>query len=114
MGNLDRSLDGLLDLNGLILVVDELAGHWVKFDVWQVPASVERPHGLSYSLTLHAASGERLAGFDNAHKVKGSKETQDHIHRFKTVKPYEYKDAAALLEDFWAVVDVILKERGIL
>jgi len=27
--------------------------------------------------------------------------------------PYEYKDAATLLSDFWAEVDAVLKERGV-
>jgi hypothetical protein len=29
----------------------------------------ERPHGLKYSLTLHAEDGARLLGFDNAHRI---------------------------------------------
>jgi hypothetical protein len=28
------------------------------------------------------------------------------------VEVYEYKDAAQLLEDFWAEVDAVLNERG--
>jgi len=32
---------------------------------------------------------------------------------FKTVRPYEYKDAATLLADFWSAVDAILREKGI-
>lgn len=113
MAKRDHSLDNLLDLHGQILVVDDKGGHWVKFAVRQVPVSAERPHGLNYSLTLHAASGERLVGFDNAHKVKGTKDARrDHKHRFKTIKPYAYKDAATLLEDFWETVDKVLKERG--
>ncbi len=111
----DPSLDTLLDLHGQVLVVDEAGGHWVKFDVRRVPVTPEKPHGLSYSLTLHDASGERLGGFDNAHRVKGAKDKRhDHRHRLKTVKVYAYKDAATLLEDFWEMVDKILKERGVL
>lgn len=107
----DHSLDTLLDLHRQLLVVDEKGGHWVKFIVREVPVTKEKPHGLDYSLTLHGASGERLVGFDNAHKVRG---VQDHVHRLKTVKPYEYKDAATLLADFWKLVDKILKERGVI
>lgn len=103
----------LLGLHGQILVVDERAGHWVKFVVREVPVSQDRPHGLDYSLTLHDASGERLAGFDNAHPVKGSKGARDHRHRFKNVRPYEYRSAARLLEDFWREVDKILREKGV-
>ncbi len=38
----------------------------------------------------------------------------DHRHRFRTVRPYEYQDAATLLEDFWVLVDSVLKEEGVL
>ncbi len=107
----DHSLDTLLDLHGQLLVVDEKGGHWVKFIVHKIPATKEKPHGLDYSLTLHGSSGERLAGFDNAHRVKRS---QDHMHRLKVVRPYAYKDAATLLADFWALVDTVLTERGVI
>lgn len=111
----DTSLDLLLELDGQVLVVDEKAGYWVKFAVCRVPASKERPHGLAYSLTLHDAAGERLIGFDNAHPVRGGKASgRDHRHRLKTVRPYTYKDAAGLLEDFWTEVDKVLRERGAL
>ena len=70
----DPSLDTLLDLHGQVLVIDE-AGFWVKFVVTRVPASLEKPHGLDYSLTLHGPDGERLVGFDNAHQVEGKRRT---------------------------------------
>jgi Family of unknown function (DUF6516) len=100
----DSSLDSLLDLDGQILVLDKETRHWVRFIVQPVPASVEGPHGLNYSLTLRGEDGERLAGFDNAHPVrsKRTKRAFDHKHRLKTVRPYEYQDAATLLTDFWA------------
>jgi hypothetical protein len=111
----DSSLDALLDLHGQLLVVDEKGGHWVKFIVRKVPATPERPHGLDYSLTLHDATGERLVGFDNAHPIRGSKaDVKDHKHRLKTVKTYDYKDAATLLEDFWSEVDNVLRNRGVI
>jgi len=54
-------------------------------------------------------------GFDNAHPVGKQKrgEAQDHRHRTRTVKPYDYSDAATLLADFWTEVDTVLKERGV-
>ena len=116
----DHSLDSLLDLHGQTLFVDE-SGHWVKFVVRRTAATPERPHGLSYSLTLHAPDGTRLVGFDNAHPVKGKRRSgrwkrgkSDHHHRLRTVRPYEYTDAATLLADFWNAVDTVLKERGVL
>jgi hypothetical protein len=98
----DPTLDALLDLDGMVLVVDPAGGHWVRFVVTRVPASPERPHGLDYSLTLHGPDGERLVGFDNAHPVgRGSRgRPRDHRHRLRTVRPYDYRDAASLLADF--------------
>ncbi|MFQ5450572.1 MAG: DUF6516 family protein [Nitrospinaceae bacterium] len=117
----DRSLDILLELDGQILVVDPAGKYWVKFSVKKVERSPERQHGLRYSLTLHDETGDRLFGFDNAHPVQTSvgpggksRKVHDHKHRFHTVRPYEYKDAAALLADFWTAVDTILKEKGII
>jgi hypothetical protein len=117
----DRSLDTLLDLDRQVFVVDPDGKHWVKFQVKRIDPTPERPHGLSYSLTLHAENGERLVGFDNAHAVKptegpsgASRRRHDHKHRLRTIKPYDYKDAATLLADFWAEVDAVLKERGVI
>jgi hypothetical protein len=111
----DPALDTLLDLDGITLVVDPEGGHWVRFVVTRVPATAEKPHGLDYSLTLHGRNGERLAGFDNAHPAGKRKrgDPQDHRHRIRTVKAYEYRDAATLLADFWTEVDAVLKERGV-
>ena len=117
----DPCLDALLDLDGQVLVVDERGEHWVEFKVRQVPATQERPHGLDYSLTLHGKNNERLVGFDNAHRVRqtggpGGKgpTAADHKHRLRTIRPYEYRDAASLLEDFWVEVDAVLREKGVL
>jgi hypothetical protein len=112
----DPTLDVLLDFDGQVLVVDAEGGHWVRFVVTRVPVSPEKPHGLNYSLTLHGPDGERLVGFDNAHAVarqKGDK-PNDHRHRLRTVRPYEYQDAATLLADFWETVDAVLRERGVI
>jgi|SRR6185437_613483 len=110
----DPALDALLELDGVTMVIDPDAGLWVKFVVTRVPSTVDKPHGLDYSLTLHGRNGERLVGFDNAHPVEGQKrgKTQDHRHRLRIIRAYEYQDAATLLNDFWAEVDAVLKERG--
>jgi hypothetical protein len=112
----DPALDALLELDGLTFVVDPEGGHWVRFVVTRIPPTPEKPHGLDYSLTLHGPDGERLVGFDNAHRVAKQKQgdPQDHRHRLRTVRPYEYRDAAALLADFWTEVDAVLKQRGVL
>jgi hypothetical protein len=110
----DPTLDALHDLDGQVLVVDPEGGHWVRFVVTRVPSSPEKPHGLS--LTLHSRDGERLAGFDNAHPVAGQKVRgrRDHRHRLRTIRAYEYRDAATLLADFRATVDSVLRERGVI
>ena len=117
----DPGLDALLDLDGQVYVVDPTSNHWVKFSVKRVAPSPERPHGLSYSLTLHTEDGERLVGFDNAHHVRTSnrpggrlRKQHDHKHRLRSIRTYEYRDAAALLTDFWAEVDAVLEERGVM
>ena len=114
----DPGLDTLFDLHGQTLFVDEV-GHWVKFVVVRTEATAERPHGLSYSLTLYAPDGARLVGFDNAHAVMegrgpGRRRSgeHDHRHRLRTIRSYEYMDAVTLLEDFWKEVDEVLRERG--
>lgn len=117
----DPSLDTLLDLDGQVLVVDLAGRYWIKFVVKRIEPSPERPHGLNYSLTLHGEDGERLVGFDNAHPVRQSQgpgghslEQYDHKHRLRTIRPYEYQNAATLLADFWSEVDAVLKERGVI
>ncbi len=116
----DPGLENLLDLDSQVLVVDPAGKHWVKFVVKRVPPSRERPHGLVYALTLHGADGVRLLGFDNAHPVGGRRTkvargpAHDHRHRLGAVRRYEYSDAATLLLDFWAEVEAVLKERGVL
>lgn len=66
----DYGLEFLLAFNGRIHHLER--GYWLKFEITLVGATPERPHGLSYSFTLHAPDGTRLAGFDNAHNVRGS------------------------------------------
>lgn len=109
----DAALDSLLELDGQVLVIDA-AGYWVRFVVTKVPATAQKPHGLDYSLTLHAPSGARLVGFDNAHGVAGKRGGAfDHRHRLRTVKAYAYRDAASLVADFWEAVEAAMKAEGI-
>ena len=116
----DSSLDALLELTGQVLVIDPETNHWVRFVVHCVPETEAKPHGLDYSLTLHGPDGTRLVGFDNAHQVRSQSGpgaraggAHDHRHRLRTVRPYDYKDAATLLEDFWIEVDAVMRERGV-
>ena len=69
----DAGLDLLLDLDGESFAADSEGKFTVRFVVKQVPPSSQRPHGLSYSLTLHDVTGTRLVGFDNAHATRARK-----------------------------------------
>ena len=93
----------------------------MKFSVRRIDPMPARPHGLNYLLTLHAENGERLVGFDNAHPVQPtavpggkSRKVHDHKHRLRIIRPYDYKNAATLLTDFWTEVDAVLRERGVI
>jgi hypothetical protein len=115
----DSSLDTLLLLNEETFIVDAEGKYWVKFSAKQVPVTAERPHELSYSLTLHDENGMRLPGFDNAHPIRegsgpGSRTrvAHDHKHSGQQIKFYNYANAAALLADFWTEVEVILQKRN--
>ncbi len=114
----DPFFDTLLNLDGQVCYMGD-KGHRVQFVVSAVPPSPERPHGLTYTLTVHNPRGQRIAGFDNAHGVPasngpgGKRQAYDHKHRFKTVRPYDYRDAAALLEDFWKLAEAVLHEEGV-
>ncbi len=113
-------LEYLLGLNGNIEVQND-AGYWVKMEVARVPVTTERPHGIRYSLTLHAPDNTRLLGFDNAHGVKpvGSRFKHavkrfpyDHRHRHALDQGvlYEFDTAYQLVSDFYSEVDRVLKE----
>jgi Family of unknown function (DUF6516) len=110
------TLDVLLDRDDQVLAVDAEGGHWVRFVVTRTQVSAAKPHGIDYSLTLHGPDGERLVGFDNAHPVARRKrgDPQDHRHRLRSIRPYEYRDAATLLADFWETVDAVLRERKVI
>src|SRR5258708_25096147 len=64
----DYGLEFLLAFDGRIHQLEE--GYRIKFEIRRTKAGEARPHGLSYSFTLHAPDGTRLIGFDNAHSVR--------------------------------------------
>ena len=63
----EHTLEFLLDFDGRVHWY--AGGYWVKFEIGRVDKTKERPHGLSYSFTLHGPDNKRLVGFDNAHSV---------------------------------------------
>jgi hypothetical protein len=110
----------LLDYDGARYLFDE--GYWVKIEVKRTTPTQQRPHGLSYSLTLHDPDGKRLLGFDNAHAVpplggryKAKPKAHDHWHRTEADKgrPYVFRSAVQLVQDFLDEVDRVLGERGV-
>ena len=113
----DHEIRTLLDLHDQI--IDQEEGYWIKIEAWKVESNKDIPHGIRYSLTLHAPSGKRILGYDNAHAVTGKLKKYsgqrlpfDHKHRHVADKgvPYEFRDAHQLLSDFFNEVDLILKE----
>ena len=61
----EHTLEFLLGFNGR--VHRYAGGYWLKFEITKGKESEDRPHGLSYSFTLHGPDNRRLVGFDNAH-----------------------------------------------
>lgn len=114
----DPGLGRLLDLDGFLAEIG--GGYWVKIEAEEVPVDATRPHGIAYTLTLHDAAGHRVFGIDNAHVVRStrgpagrSQRARDHLHRGEAVRPYVYRDADTLIDDFWREVAAILKREGI-
>lgn len=116
----EYGLEFLLAFDGRIHHLEE--GYWLKFQIRRVETTMERPHGLSYSFTLHTPDGKRLVGFDNAHSIpaKGSRfkrraPARDHWHRTERDpgRPYNFESAAILLRDFFSEAERVLSERGI-
>ena len=91
-GSSDHTLEFLLAFDGRVHHLEKC--YWIKFPVKKVEATKTRPHGFSYSFTLHARDGTRLVGFDNADGVPalGSRFRKrspaiDHWHRTENETP---------------------------
>jgi len=108
----DQGLDTLLDLDGERMVFED--GSWVKFEVCQVKATPELPHGIEYSLTYHDRHNRRILGFDNAHAVQSGRRgyrgrrveyDHQHVHPKDKGAPYDFGSPEQLLMDFWRAID---------
>ena len=115
MADADEGLERLLELDGFLAEIGD--GFWVKIDAQRVLPDVARPYGIAYSLTLHEPGGQRVFGIDNAHVVRftrgpsgRSSASRDHMHRGETVRPYIYRDADTLIDDFWREVTLIMRK----
>ncbi|MCF6173054.1 MAG: hypothetical protein L3J44_04635 [Campylobacteraceae bacterium] len=63
-----NDLENLLNLDGEVFPMD--SGYWVKFEAKKVALSINVPHGIKYSLTLHDKLNKRVIGYDNVHSFK--------------------------------------------
>lgn len=117
----EPELDALLNLHGW---TDEVgAGFWIAVRVYRVEANEERPHGLSYSLTLHRPGGSRIVGYDNAHwpnigkgparRAQRRGRGCDHRHFRGRLEWYDFETPVKLIEDFWADVRTVMDEEGV-
>lgn len=115
-----HGLEFLLAFDGRVHHLER--GYWIRFEITRVEPSAKRPHGLNYSFTLHDPDGTRLIGFDNAHRppdrtlsVNRRKTATDHWHRTEddAGRPYRFRDAESLLDDFFDEVERVLLERGV-
>jgi len=111
MAAIDHELEFLLSLDGVEFQL--LNGHVIRIDAHPVAATGSRPHGIKYSLTLHDASGQRIYGMDNAHRISRKPE-YDHRHLYGRgrIVGYAYRGPAELLADFYREVERILTDRG--
>ena len=119
MASGDPTLAYLLELDGEEIIYE--GGYVARFKVKRIAPTSEKPHGVSYSLTFHAADGRRLMGYDNAHGVArrggGFVRRQaafDHWHRDETDegRPYRFVSAEKLIADFFDEIARVLKERN--
>lgn len=114
----DTDLDTLLHLDGVTHGLDT-HGCWVKFEARRIEPTEHKPHGISYSLTLHNKNGKRIFGMDNAHKATDGKQNYkarvvefDHLHADgkRRSTPYKFKSADKLITDFWKRADKKIAE----
>ena len=115
----DHGLELLLSYDGRILYLE--GGYHLKFEISRTEKTEARPHGLSYSFTLHDRNNRRVLGYDNAHTVKPpgrnarARKRHDHWHRDASDKgrPYGYIDAATLVKDFFDEAGRYLAKKGV-
>ena len=116
----EYGLEFLLAFDGHVHHLEK--GYRIKFEIRRVETTRARPHGLSYSFTPDAPDGTRLIGFDNAYaaavvrsRFRQPLPTSDHWHRTEDDpgRPYAFKDADTLLQDFFREVRRVLADRGI-
>ena len=115
---MDYGLETLLSLHGT--KYEYACGYWYEIIAYRVEPGINRPHGIRYSLTLHDRHNQRVYGMDNAHAPhcpqkrmsRARIQRWDHVHQTLTDKgkPYDFIDAAQLMEHFFTAVDDIIAQ----
>lgn len=72
----------------------------VEIKIWQMPKSLDRPHGIKFS-AVYVKGGKRLLGYDNAEQ-KGY-----HRHFLDKEEPYKFVSIRKLLDDFMKDIETI-------
>ena len=108
MLSVDFTLSLLLEMDGLIYYYP--SGFWLKIEAKSMRRSSNYPYAVKYSLTIHDTAGNRILGYDNAHKVPGESmhSAYDHKHKGARIISYQYSSADKLLEDFYNDIEMIL------
>jgi len=65
----------------------------VEVKIWQMPKSLERPHGIKFSV-VYVKGGKMLLGYDNA------EQKVYHRHYLDKEAPYEFENIWKLIDDF--------------
>jgi hypothetical protein len=103
----DDGLESLLLMDGMVHYMEN--GYWWKIEASVTDKTVNRPHGVSYCLTLHDRRNTIIYGMDNAHVPKNRRKgyhgrivEHDHVHKDEndTGTPYAFINAEQLLTDF--------------
>ena len=78
----------------------------VEMTIWQLPqATLERPHGLKYSL-FYGRGGQRIVGYDNE-RGKG-----DHKHLLDVETRYRFVSVEKMVADFLADIERMKNEHN--
>ena len=78
----------------------------VEMTIWQLPqATLERPHGLKYSL-FYGRGGQRIVGYDNE-RGKG-----DHKHLLDVETRYRFVSEKKMVADFLADIERMKNEHN--
>jgi hypothetical protein len=119
-GGDEADFEAIVGYDGTTFQFDQ--GYHAIFEIRKTDGPNEGPHPYRYGFTLHAPSGKRIMGFDNAHpvgrkagKFKRRSDRADHWHRDASDKgrPYKFETIVKLLDDFLEEVERTLQGLGV-